>query len=904
MSEASSFSQVSRRSLLKLRPPCASPAHIKREDLVLRIQNSDAPLVIVSAPAGYGKSTAIAQLHSQACAAAIPVAWLTLEPADNDLGRFSGYLALSLACAFPQQRHLNYESPDMSSSSAAGNSGAYQVLDALAGIESPFLLFLDDFEHITSPETIAFVIDFVSCLAYGQRVILGSRHKTGLPLGRLRVQGRLLEIEVTDLKFNSDEIRRYVNGRIKTALNDSDIQRLQQTTDGWAAALQLTTTALMNQPNPTRLLQNLSGRSKEIADYLAEDVLARLPSDHREFLLKSAVFESFCPAMCDEVFGRNDSTQMIEKTVKDNLFLQMIDADGYWYRYHPLFRDFLRSQRAAAEQFDAQLAAIHLRAARWLEGTHRGIQAVDHAIAGGDMDMAASFMANYANEFVRTGQFGVVSQWMGILPESAIQARPMLAIAGAYAMTFLHRYQDAEKLVAIIDPALTEMSEYRNELLGLRVMLGAWCDRLPEVMEVANQSVDGLENASPYVVGLIRNSVAYREIALGNYVAALGHLGIAKRALEPINAVHGLSYSQCFEGAIELLQGNVHQAHTRFAGILASIVNAGYRFTNSTAVAAAHLVEAQYELNDLDAAELLLSEYLTLIRDSCLPDHLITSYRIAARIEAIRGRTINALDILNQLQDVGDVRGIPRITAAARQDKLRLALRASDIPAGTRLLNLISSDDLWRSWRNLFPYAEDIDDPFISSVRLALVAGTAPSMIDKIHGEIRTAELHNRYRRVIRLKCLLAQAFEAARKRQQASDTLAGVLVQAQQRGLFRVIVDDAWLLKPLLESLESRPSAVSPQYLVLLIKALPSTQTIQPPSSQPHGKKAPDSNLSPRELQILRLLADGLSNKELSKKLFVTENTVETHLRRIYAKLGTKNRTQAVTFAREKQVI
>ena len=332
--------KVIRQNPLKLRPPRASNESIPRNEFCNRVAASRANLVLVSAPAGYGKSTAMSLLYHHLAESGTIVGWLTLEPSDNDVGRLAQYLWLSLGSALTDSGQQFAEVPVIEAASSAANSRAYELLDSLAMLESPLALFIDEFEHITSPEVVTFISDLVSGLNEGQRVILGSRHKTMLPLGRMRVQGRLLELEASELRFSTEETRSYIRSRLNIELTPADLTKLQEGTDGWAAALQLTTAALMGQSNPSLILQGLAGPSRGISDYLAEDVLARLPERQRCFLIQSSMFESFCADMCNVVFEREDSAELIAQTVRDNLFLQIIDADGQWYRYHPLFRDF------------------------------------------------------------------------------------------------------------------------------------------------------------------------------------------------------------------------------------------------------------------------------------------------------------------------------------------------------------------------------------------------------------------------------------------------------------------------------------------------------------------------------------------------------------------------------------
>jgi LuxR family maltose regulon positive regulatory protein len=884
----------------KLRPPNTGLELTPRSEFCQRVLESRANFVLVSAPAGYGKSTAMTLLAKRMVEEGIKVGWLTVDAADNDIASFANYLWRSLVALLPEHVRLSDDSSAVEVASEVLTGRSYELLEALSLFEQPLALFIDDFERISSPEVFAFVTSLVSNLTEGQRLIIGSRQKTQLPLGRLRVQGRLLEMQVQDLRFSQEETRTYLNSRLKKDLGESNLSLIQERTDGWAVALQLSTAALMNGASSAVVLKGLPGPNQEIADYLAEDVLTRLPSDQREFLIRSSLFEAFCPVMCDEVFERTDSGTIIEQIEKGNLFLQTIDADQVWYRYHPLFRDFLKNQLARSGLI-AEVTQWHIRSARWLDRAGQGLQAVNHAIEAGNFEYAAEIMVERSSEFLRDGQFRLVHEWIKLLPDEVVGKQPQLLIAATYAMVFLHQYKSAWALLARLEGMGLVPGPFACDLAALRVMIGGWSDD-PAAMETAITVLPSFQGALPYYVGLLRNTAAIQEIARGNYHAALQQLAAAKHDLQSVQSIYGFSYSQCLEGAIEMLEGSVIQAEARFNSTLCGLIETGDRFTNSTAVAAAFLIEARYELNDLDSVDILLTNYLSMIRDYCLPDQLITTYRVAARVHFIRGRQSEALETLDALQDLGDLRGVPRLAAGARQGKLRLALRAGDIAAANRLYLLLAEPDIWEKWKGMFPYSDDLDDPLIAKVRIGLVSGTGAALISDLQEAILEAEEKNRFRRLVRLRCLLAQALDAARKRPQAVEILEKTLVFAEPKGLFRVIADDAWLLMPLLEVLELRSKRISRNFIMALIKATVDTNVAFIPGNitDMGNEQAPKTNLSQRELQIIRLLGDGASNKELSRKLIMSENTVETHLRRIYSKLSAKNRTHAVAKARE----
>lgn len=887
-------SQARRPLSLKLFPPRPAAAEIERGAVASVLAHTDASLVLVCAPAGYGKSTAMAQWLRALQAQRVPAAWLTVDVNDNDPGRFSFHLHSALAAVLPQATVGELPGASAGMQAAIG-SHAYQLLDALAQVDTPFVLFVDEAEHLDNAEVLSTLSDVVETLGPGQRVVIGSRTQPPLALGRLRARGLLLEVDQYMLRFSIEETRKYLEARPQPQLTETDLAKLQQRTDGWPAALQLAT-ALSGSAGIDAVLRGPGEFSRSLAAYLVEDVLARLPANQRSFLLQTSLFESFCAEMCDEVLGRDDSAALLHKSRTDNLFLLTLEADGEWHRYHPLFLTFLRSQPGMPKS--AEAADLHLKAARWLCNAGRLMPAIHHAVAGGQIDMAAKLMAQRAPEMVNTGQVGTVRRWVQAMPDALLAENPELAISGAYAMAVQHQKQAVARLLDVIGRVAEPNSQLGFELIGMKLAAFLWADELPRAAELARDSVDSLADAPPRVTGIVHNIAAFDQVSRGDYPRALGHIARAKRAYA--GTIHGLNHTLCLEGAIELRQGNVHEAHLRFKATLTQVIDAGCRFTDASGVAASHLADALYELNDLQAVELLLEEYLPVIRDACIPDDVIVAYRLAARTHALRGRLSLAAEHLSAMLDLGDAWGIPRIAAAARQEKLRFALLGGDLASARHIMLLIEQDGAWKADADQFLYSSDLDDTFISAVRLAMRSGAAPSMISRIQDAVARAEAAHHLRRALRLQCLLAQAYEAALKRTQAIETLEQVLAIASTKGLVRVLADESWHLRPLLEVMSNR-SGVDPVHLSAVSDAM--QPTLSKTTSAPSNSAAAGL-LSQRERQVLRLLTDGLSNKELSQKLFISENTVESHLRRINGKLGAKNRTQAVLRAHEWKLV
>jgi len=882
---------LSRPSLnpLKLAPPADLGNSVERSIIAGTWTHSHAAVTLLCAPAGFGKTTAMRQLLNAARQQGLPAAWLNLDSADNDLGRLAYYLGAALQSVLPSLTNTASSDPWIDASRGLSGGSARQLLDVLSRTDAPFVLFVDEFEWIQDSSVLAVFSELAFSLAPGQRLVIGSRQKPALPLGRLRVQQRLLEIDAAMLRFNAGEARDYIIGCRGIGMTDADIGELQARTEGWPAALQLAASALAGLADSRAWLQQLSGASGNLAEYLAEDVLSRLSASHRHFVLRSSIFEAFCPQLCDAVAGRTDSADWIEQSIRANLFLLPIEAEGDWYRYHPLFRAFLRAQlsRTAAPE----LSGLHERAAHWLAATARYAQAIYHASAAGDTALTADLLERCGMDYVRGGQMTLVLKWAETLPQAELERRPTVLTATAYAMVFLHRYADAERLLVAL--ARHPEGSHLEDVTVLRIMLWAWLDRLEDAVRAARAAVANDHLASPFVNGLLHNAIGYGDMLEGRFVPARHALLQARRELESVQALYGLTYTACIEGMIDMLQGNVRDALARFSGMLSRIVVAGQRYTSSSPVACTLLAEASYELGDTAAADALLTEYLPLIRDTCLPDHLIVAHRVASRIAWLSGDSHKAFEQLNALQSLGDARGIARLGMAAAIERSRLALLSGDVGNARHALELAESFS--PSTGRFRGYADDLEDLEIARFRIALVAGDAGQEIVNIDTAMEQAERSGRLRRGARLAWLLSQAHQAGGSATEAQRWLERAILQGQAWQACRLFADEPWHLPALLGAHEH----FAPAYLQHLRHAAQVQMRISVQAAAP-GRSEQEGLLSPRELQILRRVADGHSNKALARLLFVSENTIETHLRRINGKLGTGNRMQAVSRARE----
>jgi LuxR family transcriptional regulator, maltose regulon positive regulatory protein len=885
----SSAGQAASLRRARFSPPRAPSVAIERAELVARIDESDAQVTLICAPAGFGKSTLMQQLRKHVLARGLAVIWLRLERDDNDLGCFLRSLTAATNLALGEAAHDEPLDRNAISSVSVQGIGA-DFIDRLSLSDVAVTVFLDDLELIVGEEVWTYVQRLLADLDTRHRVVLASRTMPRLALGRIRADGRLLELGQAELRFTSEESRAYLE---RQSIPAPALRALQQHAEGWPAALQLAVVALNGKSGRgPDALPAFSGTHASVAEYLAQEVLDSCPPSQRDFLLRSAVLGEFCAELCDAVLERTDSAEMIAQITRANLLLSPIDAEQCWYRYHPLFSDFLQAslQREAKDQF----RALHRRAATWTADHGFISEAVAHALSAQDEELAADLLAASAMDSLRSGRVADTAAAIAALPDAAVRRRPALLRAAAFAAIFAHRYDAARRYMEIIETA----DDGDDEVAAMRLMLCGWSDRMPELLREV-EALDGKPSRfGPFTAGLASNARAFCDIALGRYVEAQGHLAQARRACEPINALYVLSYAASFAASIELTLGDVAAARGILDDAMKRAIAGGQRYGSSGAVVATYLIELLYEANELDACQAFVDDYLPIVTETGLPDHLILLYRIAARLQFLHGRREAGYATLLRLYEIGGRRGLPRLTAAGWLERSHAALRGGDVDGARRALATANDHVLWASFGALNPQASEIEDVMMAELRLKLATGEAATALPSLRAALQQAESAGRRRRALRLLFLEAQALEAVGRRREASATFDQVVKRAADSGMKRVLCDDVWAVNALVGR-----SAVTGDMHVALLRELgtPLISSSAVTRQEASGGSAGTSfHLTTRESQILRLVWKGGSNKAIARDLFLTENTIETHLRRIYEKLGTRKRTQAAALARE----
>lgn len=856
-----------------------------------------ARLVLVRAPAGFGKTTALRQIQDAMEAAGIATAWMTLDAADNDVPRFLSCLAEAVARLQVDDRALQLSDHD--------------TIGLLGEEAQPFALFLDEFEMLQSPAAMGVLRDVIDYLPRNGRLVIGTRNLPDLGLGRLRVRGQLLEIGVETLRFSRDETLEFLGKRGLSALPPDTLDLLQERTEGWAAALTLACAALAQPSDAADFIRRLSGSGSTISEYLAEDVLARQPPDVRDFLLRTSVLHQLTPSLCRSLLPQIDCARMLERINASSLFLSQVDDAGPEpvYRFHSLFATFLRAQ--LAREHPAALPQLHLKAAAWYEAAGRAAPAIDHAIAGGDDPYAITLLTGHAQRFLEQGRMRLLARWFSTMQPQALEGQPLMLAFRTWAVLFTQGAEDAMRQLADSGIERSDDPVIRAHVNALRPLSLAMVDRYAEAHEIGRLSMDRLPTVVPFADTVLTNCMAHITSVMGEKREAQRLLDDARRTQN--SSVFNRMYTEATEGMLDIERGRVRQATARLRIAVDATTREGdYSHTSGNAWAGVMYATVMYEANQLDVVGRLLHVYLPLARDVGLPDHMISSYAMRSRLDFLRGDVDAASRALTEQETLGHLRKLPRVVATAKLERARMLLMQGNAQGAREELDRADDAEVWqRLSRQRLP-AHELLDMTVSRLRWDVHFGDAAEAVRRIDQVLPQLAADLRIRRSRKMRVLKGLALWRLQQPADATAVFHELLVEGSRENFMRLVLDEgpgvAGPIHAVHQQLAGRGAdPILLDYVQRMLAALgPHARAAAEAAESP----APDAPLAAevpwqvepltqKEVQVLQLLAEGYSNSAMSEKLFVSDSTVRTHLRNINMKLGAQNRTQAVSLAR-----
>ena len=904
--------------LTKLSVPSARSTLVSRPRLGERLDEGlGRKLTLISAPAGFGKTTLLSAWPDAPSGNDRPVAWLSLDPGDNDPARFWRYFITAVDQLQPGSGETALAllgSPQAPPIEAILTT----LLNELVDLSTDAVLVIDDYHLIESQtihEALTFLIDH---LPPRMHLAIATRVDPPLPLPRLRARGEMTELRAADLRFTPEEAATFLNRVMGLELSAEDTAELEGHTEGWIAGLQMAALAMRDHADVSGFIAAFTGSNRHVVDYLAEEVLARQPEELRTFLLETSVLDRMCAPLCNVVTGHADGQTTLEHLEHANLFLVALDDERHWYRYHHLFADVLLQR---LHQTQAGLAPeLHKRACGWFEEEGLVGEAINHALAAQDWERAVRLIESNGVTVVLNQQIQTMLGWIDRVPEELARERPALCTIRALALVLFNRPDAAEASLQQAELYLggNPTTDQARTILGRAAVIRAAIARssgdLERCVAMGRRALELLPETEFIGRAAARTNAALAYQVSGNVAPA------NERALEGVTASFHASGARVmllrsidFLARLRTLQGRLRVAAATYEE--SAQVASGRDGLPGTVNSAAYYVglgDIHREWNDLDSAEGHLRRGVDLFAGTLSVDADVVThgYLSLARLQQARGQHADAQATLEEFADLARQRDFFSLLAARGEAALaRLALVQEDLSAAVS----------WAEASGLGARDEPgyrREEQYLTRARVLIAQGQpgpmnsylddALGLLDRLLG---AAEAGGRMSSVIEILALRALALQARHESSEALAALERALVLAEPEGYVRLFVDEGAPMKTLLsELLKGRKGARDSRQRALLGYARRLLAAFESPhtNTEPAVGLAPESDrpmLDPptaREQEVLALMAEGLSNREIAARLFIATSTVKGYVHSLLRKLEADSRTKAISRARE----
>ena len=859
-------------------------------------------VTIIRAPAGFGKTSLALTWLGALRANGARVAWLSLDADDDEPARYFHHLAHALqrACGTVGAFAIGLTEE---ASFVPANSLASALINELAEVDDELYLFIDDYHLIGEAAIHEAMSRFVTNMPSNVHVVICTRVDPPLPLAKLRAGNGLCEIDASALRFNFDETRRFVEHACPGKLRSTELKSLHAATEGWAAALRLSASAMTRETRAHGWMPGVpTGASKPVSDYL-EDILAHLPPEMRAFMLRTAILDRLSAPLCEAITGVKSSQAMLEGIVARQLLLEPLDLEGRWFRYHRLMAEYL--QRRLEDWHRDEVADLHNRAWHWYASEEQWTDAVRHAIAAGATGEAIRLMEHCAQTLLKRGDLLTLVGWQRQFPADLMRAQVTVTLATAWGTTLAMRFEEAAQLLDSIErdaqaraantSANANAEAIRWSCLAIRSALAALQDRPQTALTLAQQFLSG-PSTDVWTLNAVSNVVRYCHWKMGHLEALYATPWIPDSLEEDQRSVLSSVYRLCLLGHAELQQLHVPIAERRFNDAMQLAECHTGPHSVSAALCAPMIAQIHYEHGRLDEAEALLAELMPIIDRAVLLDSVLIAYRVLVRIGEARLNYAGAHLLLDQAQILGQARGWNRVLAAVLVERTRLYLAENRLTEAA--VCVAELGQLARAGEpSASPEIENYRD--LAVAILALKRRQFPETTEALNAALARCErLHGTWL-AVRLRTLLAMTWLAAGEPERALATFQEVADVCAPAGLYQSILDNGAEIGPLLKLAHERfrDTPRTRELAAWLARLVDGWRSMyEPDSASPRdGEREP---LSARERNVVELIAQGQSNKEIARTLGVTPETVKSHLKNIFVKLGVDKRAQAVSRA------
>ncbi len=881
---------------MKLYRPPLPHGHIPRLHLLKKLNSSPCHLFVISAPAGFGKST-LAIEYLQQLPGDHKTSWLSLDERDNNLQRFLTYIVHAFSrCleegagdASLQQLEVHQAHQPLSFESVLS-----PLLDELAQLTDPITVVLDDY-HVINRESVHQCMQFLfHHLPAGINLVLTSRYQLGVALAKLHLNRQLEELNHQDLCFNHQEITSFLLSEGFTNLSANDVRVLEERSEGWIAGLRLFTMAVLRSEDPSQYIFALKGSEQLIATYLLEEVFARLPAEVQKFLLDTAILDSFNAELCDEVRESDDSFTLLGQLQRKGVFLVPLNNENTWYRYHHLFSEFLEGQSSKLGGQHSKL--VYGRASNWFYEQGQMQQAVDYALRANDLDGASRLVQSLSEEeLIAEQNLSQILSWRSELPETLITDRPRLVVVYSWALALSYQFAEAERLVAnLLKLEEAQGPFYQGHEQAIQAVIKRGRSELVESEQCALQALKLLPEDSFGARILCLSTLSNISLSRGNLDAARQY---NRQSVEEAQRSGNDQFEllTCFDHAtIQFARGHLNVALRHVDEYIKRLPQSA----GTTSMGRLYMFKALglWQQHDLDGAECLARRGIKIAEES-RDVAVVLGYTVRIMVYRNRRDVGAAFNMLAEVERLMNLWDIPQAFYLAWLTALKCDLwiyQGKLELARSWLERLQAQYKNGKAWPPMyFHFLPGLISLVYS--RLLIVDGNPEQGVQvakKAGGHSR--QLRSPLYHGVAL-VYEASALEAAKQHRMAELRLEEAIALLEKEQVLFPFLELSDLVSEILKRINKT------EFAIQIIQML-----------SPEGSNASDDDrllelnrqisepISRREMSVLILITQGLSNQQIADKLFISLHTVKTHARRINNKLEVRSRTQAAARARE----
>jgi LuxR family maltose regulon positive regulatory protein len=843
-------------------------------------QGLDYELILVSAPAGYGKTSLVSNWvhHSRSKIGGLQIAWFSLDNNDNDPSRFLAYLIAALQKIDPD---IGQTAQAMMQASEPPPPEAYltSLINDIVAKELPIILILDDYHLIHFPPIHQQLTFLLEHLPVHMHLAIISREDPPLPLPRLRGRGQMMEIRQDDLRFTPEECAEFLRGLMGLDLSTENVAALERRTEGWIAGLHLAALSMQGRGDLPHFVEQFTGSNRYILDYLIQEVFDRQPAEIQDFLLKTSILDRLSGALCNALTERDNSQGLLESLEHANLFILPCDQSRTWYRYHRLFGELLRNRlRTQGVSSETQL---HRIASQWYEGQGAISEAIQHALAGSDWERVADLILEVSNELLKRGEIFTLLSWFNRLPKDVILSQPRLCLEYSWPLILSGQFKEAAFYLTHAEGAAQDTPAFLGQVLTAKAYLTRAEGNHVQMMDFSHKALSLLPKSDVNSRSIVTTNLGIAYWHSGNMHAALDALREAHDTAQVTGNRYAALTALVFQGMTFAVQGQLRKAHLIFQQAIDQDSP-----TFISGLAHLYLSVLHYEWNELEKSAQSLLKTIKVAERLRNDELLVSAWMMMSRLHLASKNLNAAREVLEKAQQMvkdGNVpaSSIPRLAAC----HVHVALANDDLQEALYWETQLADNNDCHSFYRFFN---------LTRAKLMLAQNKVEEADDYLKRCYEQASQANWGYGVIAIRTLQALAAQTSIA---AIDFLANGLKLAQSERFIRTFVDTGAELKPLL--LKANKSGHGSGYAQVILAAMEDRPTVSV-----IGQSTLVEPLSARELDVLRLLKQGLSNKEIAENLFISPGTVKTHVHNICSKLNVHNRTEAVVYAGELNLV